>query len=41
MNQTFKYNGSTKYSTKDLKGEYTGNDFLVLNVYVNRKLQSV
>ena len=38
MNQTFKYIGSTKYS---LKGVYTGNNFSVLNVYLNGKLQSV
>ena len=38
MNQTFKYNGHTKYS---LKGVYTGNNFSVLNVYLNGKLQSV
>ena len=38
MKQTFKYNGHTKYS---LKGVYTGNNFSVLNVYLNEKLQSV
>ena len=41
MNQTFKYNGNTNYSTKDLKGGYTGNNFSVLNVYLNGQLQSV
>ena len=37
MNQTFKYNGNSNYSTKGLKGEYTGNNFPVLN----EKLRSV
>ena len=41
MNQAFKYNGNTKCSTKSLKGVYSGNDLLVLNVYMNEKLQSV
>ena len=31
----FKYNSNRKYSTKDLKGEYTGNDFSVLCAYLN------
>ena len=41
MNQTFNYNGNTRDSTKDLKDGYTGDNFLVLNVYLNGKLQSV
>ena len=37
MNSIFKYNGNAKYSTKDLKGEYSGNNFLVLDVCLNEK----
>ena len=37
MNAAFKYNDNAKYSTKDLKAGYTGNDFLVLDVYLNKK----
>ena len=41
MNQTFKYNVNKKYFTKDLKSGYTGNNFLVLDVYLNQKKPSV
>ena len=41
MNQTFKYNGNINHSTNDLKGGYTGNNFSVLNVYLNGQLQYV
>ena len=37
MNLIFKYNGNAKSSTRDLKIEYTGNDFSVLDVYLNVK----
>ena len=30
MKPTFKYNGNAKHSIKDLKGEYTGNDFSIM-----------
>ena len=39
MNPIFKYN--TKYSTKDLKCDYTGNSFSVLDVYLNAKVPPV
>ena len=35
MNPILKYNGNEKYSTKDLKGGYTGNDFLIMKFYLN------
>ena len=37
MNPIFRYNGTAKYSTKILKGECIGDDFLVLDVYMNQK----
>ena len=37
MDPTFKYIDNVKYSTKDLKGGYNGNDFLVLDVYLNKE----
>ena len=30
MKPTFKYNDNAKHSIKDLKGEYTGNDFSIM-----------
>ena len=41
MNQIFKYNGNTKYSTKDLNSGYTVYNFSVLDVYLNGKWPSV
>ena len=41
MNSVFKSNGHAKYSTKELNGGYTGNDFSVLHVYQNEKRPSV
>ena len=32
-----KYNNNAKYSAKDLKGGYNGNDFSVLDVYLKEK----
>ena len=37
MNKIFKYNASTKYSTKDLKGGYNSNNFPLLDVYLYEK----
>ena len=34
-------NGNEKYSAEDLKGGYTGNDFLLLEVYRNEKVSSI
>ena len=34
-------NGNEKYSAKDLKGGYNGNDFLLLEVYRNEKVSSI
>ena len=31
------FHKNVKYSTKNLKGGYTGNDFLVLHLYLNEK----
>ena len=33
----FKLNSKAKYSIKDLKGGNNGNDFSVLNIYLNEK----
>ena len=33
----FKYNENAKYSAKVLKCAYTGNDFLVLNIYLHKQ----
>ena len=41
MNPKFNYNGKLKCSTKDLKGGYTGNNFSVLGVNLNKKGPSV
>ena len=30
-----KHNGNAKYWTKDLKGEYTGSNFSVLDIHLN------
>ena len=37
MNKIFKYNTNAKYSTKDLKGGYNSNNFLLLDVYLDEK----
>ena len=37
MNVIFKYNANAKYSTKDLKGGYNSNNFLLLDVYLDEK----
>ena len=37
MNPIFKHNCNAIYSTKDLKGGYTADNFLVLNEYPNEK----
>lgn len=37
MNPKFKYNSNTKYSTKDLTGEYNRNNFSLLNAYLDKK----
>ena len=36
-----KYNVNAKYSTKDLKGVYNSNNFLLLNIYLDEKGPSV
>ena len=41
MNKIFKYNANAKYSTKDLKGGYNSNNFLLLDVYLDEKGLSV
>ena len=41
MNPIFKYNDNTKYSNKDLKYGYIGDNVLVLGVYLNAKRLSV
>ena len=41
MNTMFKYNANAKYSTKDLKGGYNSNNFLLLDVYLDEKGTSV
>ena len=40
MNTIFSYNANTKYSTKDLKGEYNNINFS-LDVYLDEKRPSV
>ena len=35
MNPIFKCNENANDSIKDLKGRYTGNDFSILNAYLN------
>ena len=37
----FKYNANAKYSTKDLKGGYSSNNFSLLDVYLAEKVPSV
>ena len=37
MNPIFKYNNNAKHSAKDLKGEYNGNNFLLLDLYLDEK----
>ena len=37
MNTIVKYNVNAKYSTKDLKGVYNSNNFLLLNIYLDEK----
>ena len=41
MNTIFNYNVNAKYPTKDLKGGYNSNNFLLLNVYLDEKGPSV
>ena len=41
MNTIFKCNSNAKYSTKDLKGGYDSNNFLLLDVYLDEKGPSV
>ena len=41
MNTIVKYNVNAKYSTKDLKGVYNSNNFLLLNKYLDEKGLSV
>lgn len=35
MNPMIKHNGNAKYWAKDLKGEYTGSNFSILDIYLN------
>ena len=37
MNPIFKYNTNAKHSAKDLKGGYNGNNFSLLDVYLDEK----
>ena len=41
MNPIFKYNRKVNYSTKDLKGGNTDDNFLILDVYLNVKRPSI
>ena len=41
MDTIFKYNVNTKYSTKDLKGGYSSNNFSLLDVCLDEKGTSV
>ena len=41
MNTIFKYNANAKYSTKDPRGGYKSNNFLLLDVYLDEKGPSV
>ena len=41
MNPIFKCNGNAKYLAKDLKSVYAGNNFSVLDLYLNEKRPSV
>ena len=35
MNPMIKHNGNAKYWAEDLKGEYTGSNFSILDIYLN------
>ena len=37
MNTIFKYNANAKFLTKDLKGGFNSNNFLLLDVYLDEK----
>ena len=37
MNSIYEYNRNGKYSSKGLKGGYIGDNFLVLDAYLNEK----
>ena len=37
MNTIFKYNANAKFLTKDLKGDFNSNNFLLLDVYLDEK----
>ena len=41
MNTIFKYNTNAKYSTKDLKGGHSSNNFSLLDVKLDEKGPSV
>ena len=41
MNSIYEYNRNGKYSSKGLKGGYIGDNFLVLDAYLNEKWPSV
>ena len=41
MNTTFSYNVNSKYSTKDLKGEYNSINFSLLDIYLDENGPSV
>ena len=41
MNPIFKNNATRNYSSKDLKGGYTGKHFSVLSVYLNEQRLSL
>ena len=41
MNKIFKHNANSKFSTKDLRGGHNSNNFSLLDVYLDEKVQSV
>ena len=41
MNSIFKYNANAKYSTKVINGVYNSNNFSILDIYLDKKGQSV
>ena len=41
MNTIFKYNANAKYSTKDLRGGHSSNNFSLLDLYLDEKGSSV
>ena len=41
MSTIFKYNANAKYSTKDLKGGYSSNNFSLLDAHLDEKGTSV